>query len=191
MRGGKRRTSTPPPLYTEPLPISQPAARAVTALAAATETKLTEAEASAARNVDTGVAVAGTAKTVRLTAATTTVDATIAATTTKADITTCAVATVARAVAKAKAAVNATHTSKAANGMTTKSAKPTYPAHTDDPNQDEIDWELSENGLPEGSTLSGSKALLEDYPADEANSKKTKKTTPARKRKATPIPRNE
>ena len=38
------------------------------------------------------------------------------------------------------------------------------------------DWELSEGGLPEGSTLSGSKALLEEYPEDEANSKKTKKT---------------
>ena len=39
-----------------------------------------------------------------------------------------------------------------------------------------MDWELSENGLPEGSTLSGSKALMEDYPEDEANSKKNKKT---------------
>ncbi len=38
------------------------------------------------------------------------------------------------------------------------------------------DWELSEGGLPEGSTLSGSKALLDDYPEDEANSKKSKKT---------------
>jgi hypothetical protein len=39
---------------------------------------------------------------------------------------------------------------------------------------DTEDWELSEGGLPEGSTLSGSKALMEDYPDDEANSKKTK-----------------
>jgi hypothetical protein len=30
--------------------------------------------------------------------------------------------------------------------------------------QDLNDWELSEGGLPEGSTLSGSKALLEEYP---------------------------
>ena len=31
------------------------------------------------------------------------------------------------------------------------------------------DWELSEGGLPEGSTLSGSKALLDEPPEDEAN----------------------
>ena len=37
------------------------------------------------------------------------------------------------------------------------------------------DWGLSEEGLPEGSTLSGNKALMEDYPDDEANSKKPKK----------------
>ncbi len=40
---------------------------------------------------------------------------------------------------------------------------------------DAEDWELSEEGLPESSTLSGSKALMEDYPDDEANSKKPKK----------------
>ena len=40
---------------------------------------------------------------------------------------------------------------------------------------DTEDWELSEEGLPEGSTLSGSKALMEEYPDDEANSKKVKK----------------
>ena len=34
------------------------------------------------------------------------------------------------------------------------------------------DWELSEGGLPEGSNMSGNKALLEEYPEDEANSKK-------------------
>jgi hypothetical protein len=42
--------------------------------------------------------------------------------------------------------------------------------------QDEEDWELSENGLPEGSNLLGNKAFMEDYPEDEAHSKKTKKT---------------
>ncbi len=41
--------------------------------------------------------------------------------------------------------------------------------------QDLDDWELSEGGLPEGSTLSGSKALMGDYPEDEASSKQTKK----------------
>ncbi len=42
--------------------------------------------------------------------------------------------------------------------------------------QDLDEWELSEGGLPEGSSLSGSKALMDDYPEDEASSKKTKKT---------------
>jgi hypothetical protein len=39
------------------------------------------------------------------------------------------------------------------------------------------EWELSEGGLPAGTTLSGSKALLEDYPEDETTSKQTKKQT--------------
>ena len=38
------------------------------------------------------------------------------------------------------------------------------------------DWELSEGGLLEGSILSGSKALLDGPPEDEADSKKHKKT---------------
>ena len=38
------------------------------------------------------------------------------------------------------------------------------------------DWELSEGGLPEGSTLSGSKALLEGPPGDEADSREHKRT---------------
>ena len=45
------------------------------------------------------------------------------------------------------------------------------------------DWELSEGGLPEGSTLSGSKALLDGYPKDEANSNKTKKTNTGKGKK--------
>ena len=45
------------------------------------------------------------------------------------------------------------------------------------------DWELFEGGLPEGSTLSGSKVLLEEYPEDEANSKKTKKTNTSKGKK--------
>jgi len=48
---------------------------------------------------------------------------------------------------------------------------------------DTEDWELSEGGLPEGSTLSGSKALMEEYPDDEANSKKTKKTNTGKGKK--------
>ena len=38
---------------------------------------------------------------------------------------------------------------------------------------DHDDWELYEGDLPEGSNLSGNMALPEDYPEDEANSKKT------------------
>ncbi len=53
------------------------------------------------------------------------------------------------------------------------------------------DWELSEGGLPEGSTLSGSKALLDDYPEDEANSKKTKKTNTGKARRPDPNPKHE
>ena len=51
------------------------------------------------------------------------------------------------------------------------------------------EWELSEGGLPEGSTLSGSKALLEEYPEDEANSKKTKKTNTGKDKKGNPKPK--
>ncbi len=70
--------------------------------------------------------------------------------------------------------------------MTIVNAIPTHPVHTDDPNQDEIDWELSENGLLGASTLSGSKALVEDYPEEEANSKKTKKTNTGKGKKSNP-----
>jgi hypothetical protein len=53
------------------------------------------------------------------------------------------------------------------------------------------DWELSEGDLPEGSNLSGSKALLDEYPEDEANSKKTKKTKTGKGKKGNiPRPRN-
>jgi hypothetical protein len=48
---------------------------------------------------------------------------------------------------------------------------------------DTEDWELSEGGLPEGSNLSGSKGLMEDYPEDEAISKKTKKTNTGKGKK--------
>ena len=51
------------------------------------------------------------------------------------------------------------------------------------------DWELSEGGLPEGSTLSGNKALLEEYPEDEANSKKTKKTDTGKGKKGNSKPK--
>jgi hypothetical protein len=51
------------------------------------------------------------------------------------------------------------------------------------------EWELSEGGLPEGSTLSGSKALMEEYPEDEASSKKTKKPTTGKGKKGKPKPK--
>ena len=51
---------------------------------------------------------------------------------------------------------------------------------------DTDDWELSEGGLPEGSTLSGNKALLDEYPEDEANLKKIKKTNTGKGKKSKP-----
>ena len=51
---------------------------------------------------------------------------------------------------------------------------------------DSDDWELSKGGLPEGSTLSGSKALMDAYPEDEANSKKIKKTNTGKGKKSKP-----
>ena len=40
-----------------------------------------------------------------------------------------------------------------------------------------MDWDLTdEDALPECLKLAGNKALMEDYPDDETNSKKTKKT---------------
>jgi hypothetical protein len=72
---------------------------------------------------------------------------------------------------KAEAALKAPITGEGADGAPGLQ-------HTRDSDNplDTEDWELSEEGLPEGSTLSGSKALMEEYPEDEANSKKTKKT---------------
>ena len=46
--------------------------------------------------------------------------------------------------------------------------------------EDHDDWELSEGDLPEDSTLSGSKALPDAYPEDEANSRKKKKNNPGK-----------
>ncbi len=55
--------------------------------------------------------------------------------------------------------------------------------------QDLDDWELSEGGLPEGSTLSGRKALMDDYPEDEANSKQTKKKNTDKGQRSKPKPK--
>ena len=51
------------------------------------------------------------------------------------------------------------------------------------------DWELSEGDLPEGATLSGSKALMADYPDDEANSKLTKRTDTGKDKGGNPTPK--
>jgi hypothetical protein len=55
--------------------------------------------------------------------------------------------------------------------------------------QDLDDGELSEGGLPEGSNLSGCKALLDDYPKHEANSKQTKRTNTGKGKKGNPTPK--
>ena len=66
------------------------------------------------------------------------------------------------------------HYAKAAWGST--GGNPTSAQHSQKTSlpEDSDDWELSEGDLPEGSTLSGSKAFLEGYPEDEANSKRNK-----------------
>jgi hypothetical protein len=80
---------------------------------------------------------------------------------------------------KSKAAQQA----KAPGGST--SGNPTIAQHalkTTLP-EDYEDWEISEGDLLAGSNLSGSKALQEDYPEDEANSRKNKKNNPGRGKK--------
>jgi hypothetical protein len=52
--------------------------------------------------------------------------------------------------------------------------------------EDYEEWEISEGDLPEGSNLLGNKALLEDYPEDEANSRKNKKNNPGKGKKGQP-----
>ena len=52
-----------------------------------------------------------------------------------------------------------------------------------------MDWELTnEDALLEGSTLSGNKSLMDQYPEDKANSKETKKTNTCKGKKG--IPKN-
>jgi hypothetical protein len=53
-----------------------------------------------------------------------------------------------------------------------------------DPQPELDDWELQdEDNLPEGSTLSGSKSMQEQYPEDEVNSKKPKKPNTGKTKK--------
>jgi hypothetical protein len=50
-----------------------------------------------------------------------------------------------------------------------------------------VDWDLTDEvALSEGSNLSGNKALMEEYPEDETNSKKTKKTNTDKGKKDNP-----
>ncbi len=67
---------------------------------------------------------------------------------------------------------------KAAGGST--GGNPTIAQHSQRTSlpEDHDDWELSEGDLPEGSIFSGSKALLEGYPEDEASSKRDKDNNP-------------
>ena len=109
---------------------------------------------------------------------------------------------VAAAAAAAKAAAEASAAAAAAK-ETEKKAKEAQKGKTAEGNKSGIttiaqpaqdtelppdldDWELSEGGLPEGSSMSGSKALLEEYPEDESNSKKTKKNNTGKGKKGNP-----
>ena len=48
-------------------------------------------------------------------------------------------------------------------------------------------WDLTvEDALPKGSTISGSKSLIDQYPEDAPSSKKTKKTNTGKGKKGNP-----
>jgi hypothetical protein len=85
-------------------------------------------------------------------------------------------------------------TSTTNQGRTTPPSRttgPRDPIQEDDQQQNNVDWDLTyEDPLPEGSTLSGSKSLVDQYPEDEANLKKTKKTNTGKGKKATSRTRN-
>ena len=64
------------------------------------------------------------------------------------------------------------------------------PSQEEDHQQNIVDWELTDEvALSEGSNLSGNKALMDDYPEDETNSKKTKKTNTGKGKKSNPKPK--
>jgi hypothetical protein len=64
---------------------------------------------------------------------------------------------------------------------------PENPIQEEDQQQDIMDWDLTnEDALLKGSTLSGDKALMEDYPEDETNSKKIKKTNTGKGKNGNP-----
>ena len=98
-----------------------------------------------------------------------------------------AAAAAAAAKAKGKQAQEA-QKDNAAGGSTSDTITIAHHALNNDLPPETDDWELSEGGLPEGSTLSGSKALLEDPPEDEADSKKHKKIDKGKGSKGDPTP---
>ena len=64
---------------------------------------------------------------------------------------------------------------------------PRDPIQEEDHQQATVDWDLpDEDALLEGSTLSSSKSLMNQYLEDEANSKKTKKTNTGKGKKGNP-----
>jgi hypothetical protein len=145
---------------------------AVAVAARAEAAKTTKAETLAATAATAEAAVAAPIAKARVTAATATVEAdavaAAVATNTKATETAARAAQAAKAVAKARRGT----------------AGPINPALDEDQHQDLVDWELAdEEGLPEGSTLSGNKALMDNYPKDEASSKKTQKTNTGKEKK--------
>jgi hypothetical protein len=101
-------------------------------------------------------------------------------------------ATAEKAAAAAKAKrkqTQETQKDKAAGGSTSGTHTIAQQALNNDLPPDLDEWELSEGGLPEVSTLSGNKALLDDYPEDEANSKKHKKTNTGKGKKGKSTPK--
>ena len=93
------------------------------------------------------------------------------------------------AAAKAEATgarTKAANVEKAAADVKRGTAYPRHLAQNEEQNQNDVDLELSVDGLPEGSTLSGNKAPMDDYSEDEANSKKTKKTNTSKGKKGNP-----
>ncbi len=70
------------------------------------------------------------------------------------------------------------HQAKVARGSTGGNPIIAHHAQKTKLPEDHDEWELSEGNLPEGSTLSSNKALLEGYPEDEASSKRNKRNNP-------------
>ena len=75
----------------------------------------------------------------------------------------------------------------AEGGSTSGTQPPEQVALNDDIPPGLDDWELSEGGLPEGSTLSGCKALLDGPPEEEADPKKHKQTNTGKGNRGKPM----